>query len=225
MGDDTDDLIERIESELGVRFASGELAEVRTVGDLATLVKSKLPPRQASDRCLTSHVFYRLREELCRVTEIDRRQVRPNVPMERLIPSNQRRRVWRELTQAGFILPSLTMSSTSFLVILAASMLLAGSLVAGSLGIWRGLDPVAMLVGTGLFFALSILLTGRLARSCRWTVGALSVQMAPNYIRNGYALSGREVETIVSLIVADQLGVKVEDVGPNVRFAEDLNAD
>src|SRR5260370_12510030 len=99
MGLDGIELILAVEDAFQIHIADEEAGRMSTVGDLHSLVVSKLQ-RQDSNRCLTSAAFYRTRRGIIDTLGIDRREVRPATPLEVILPLERRRERWRRIQDA-----------------------------------------------------------------------------------------------------------------------------
>lgn len=80
---DLDDveLIEDIEASFGTRFSDDDLKHCRTVGDLFTVVKARLPSADAGERCATAMCFFRMRRALQPLLGAE---LRPSTSIEQL---------------------------------------------------------------------------------------------------------------------------------------------
>ncbi len=78
-----------------------------------------------SERCLTSIVFWKLRQALVRVRGVSRRAIKPSTPIADLIPLPRRRAAWSAISRAtGLRLPGLEYPSWLTYTILLASLAL-----------------------------------------------------------------------------------------------------
>jgi len=81
------------------------------------------------NRSLTSQTYDQLRQRLSELLPIVQEAIRRTERFEALIPAEDRRRIWKNLREAGFALPELTLSSRFFLavaVIVVAPLALLG---------------------------------------------------------------------------------------------------
>lgn len=113
MGLDGVELVMEIEEEFGIRLTDDEVAPVETVGQIIQLVESKITPES---RQKLGAAFYRLRQVIADSVLIDKRLIRPTTDLRPFIPVSQVSSVWRELHEAGFHVPSLTLSKRGVLV-------------------------------------------------------------------------------------------------------------
>lgn len=124
MGLDGVELVMEIEEEFGVRLTQRDLKMMETVGDIVTVIEGRRVPTSASE-CSAERLkeltiirqgdrvrrqvprFYRLRQILCDSLLVDKRVIRPDTDLRRLIPGALRVHVWQDLRAAGFALPPL----------------------------------------------------------------------------------------------------------------------
>ncbi|HEY3441139.1 MAG TPA: hypothetical protein VGK29_10325 [Paludibaculum sp.] len=93
MGLDVVELFLAVEEKFQVDISDEEASDAVTVGAIHQLVVGKLQ-LQDVQRCLTSAAFYRLRRALVDVLNVQRRQIRPDTPLEPLLPVQRRRALW-----------------------------------------------------------------------------------------------------------------------------------
>lgn len=113
MGLDGVELVMEIEEEFGIKLTDDEVAPVQTVGQIIQLVESKITPES---RQKLGAAFYRLRQVIADSALIDKRLIRPATDLRPFIPDSQVSSVWRELRDAGFRVPSLTLSKRGVVV-------------------------------------------------------------------------------------------------------------
>jgi len=93
IGDQLGYLLEEIRLSFWVDFTEQDIADATTVGDLFDNIVHKMG-EFASPRCLTSFAFFRLRRSLIAVSNLDRRSVRPDAQLRKLLPQPFRRTWW-----------------------------------------------------------------------------------------------------------------------------------
>jgi hypothetical protein len=99
MGLDIVELFLAVEDTFQIHIANDETGSVATVGDLHSLVLSKIH-WQDSKRCLTTAAFYRIRRALVDALGLERRQIRPSTPLAVILPEHNRRENWRRIQKA-----------------------------------------------------------------------------------------------------------------------------
>ncbi|MBI4602267.1 MAG: hypothetical protein HY721_09935 [Planctomycetes bacterium] len=233
MGLDTLELVLKVEERFGVVFPDDELASVRTVGDLHGLVLRHLEPG-GSAVCLSSRAFYRVRTALEPLCGRRRRELRPGVAMEALLPRPGRRRAWASLSRAlslrlpelelppwlvwGLVLGFLTTPVVAFVGYLAGVL---SAPAAWALGL-------GALPGLWLAFQVTAPFATRFPEGCETLGGAAKALLSLNFRRIAEeARSWREAEAWQALVAAvvEQSGVAPEKVTRHTRFVEDLRLD
>jgi len=167
--------------------------------------------------------FNRLRAGLVSSLGVDRRHVCPEMPLELLIPVERRREVWADLRQAGLDVPRLELApqDTTANNLLAVKTVV--SLAVGLQAWWLLLPglPVAWLPlrlladwatrGRAVYFPL-----------CLTTVGDLALYLTSfrEHKDSGYRPTRNEIEFKVRQVVAEALGLGMDEVRPESTFAE-----
>lgn len=120
---DGEDLVLGLEDSFSIHIAEDEAAAVRTVRDLYQLVLGKLEP---TAECLAEKAFYRTRKALAETAKVPPRSIRPNTPLESLLPREYRIPLWdRVAERTGLSFPGLTHSKRWKDLMLLLSMVIA----------------------------------------------------------------------------------------------------
>lgn len=230
MGLDMVDMVLRIEETFGIVIPDTEASQIVAIGDLHQSILQRLHENRSS-KCLTARAFYRLRQGLVSETGVDRSAVRPDAPLNEVVPASLRRHLWPRLAaRLALTLPSLCRPPR-----LTAALTLA--IVA-----WIGLGHFAMwtchipwpLWFHGISVAaifVAVVATRPFAtevRGCR-TVG----DVAKAILRDNFAAISAELKTVnerealESLLglISDQLGVSRTELHLETRFVKDLGVD
>lgn len=88
--EDWDDVLRKVEVSYEIKFHDNELAHVRTMGELLSVIDGKVIGSDRDD-CTTQQAFYRIRQVLAVQLDIDPMQISPNDQLETVIPGNGRR--------------------------------------------------------------------------------------------------------------------------------------
>jgi hypothetical protein len=105
MGLDSVEIVLRIEETFGVDLPDDAISSIRTVGELYTLLLSKLDGGYA---CLSSRAFYRVRRAMMEVLGVKRQLIRPSTELEHILPRNSRIPDWKRIQkQSGLRFPAL----------------------------------------------------------------------------------------------------------------------
>ncbi|MBI5723647.1 MAG: acyl carrier protein [Planctomycetes bacterium] len=113
---DSAELIVRVEDCFGIKISDKEALEIYTIGELFKLVLRKLGqkpgPNDLTRACLTARTFYRLRLGLLGFKHCEGMRIRPDTPIEQVLPAKNRRKLWPELAKnIGLKLPRLRRSA------------------------------------------------------------------------------------------------------------------
>ena len=233
MGLDTVELVLDIEERFGISLPDEECQDVITVDDCYQLVLPKLN-KADQEKCLTSATFYRIRKVIADAIGIDKRTLKPDTPLQKLLPVDDRRMLWTSIGQRlALELPELnrspgwnrTLIGIPLLNLIAALVLALMSI----LEIEKFFIIVALgFVGTWIlsiatesskkYFQPESLTLGALTKTVlALNVGSLNAEQE--------GLSKNDVYTILLEIIADNSGVKVEEIEPHHAFIDDLNMD
>lgn len=245
MGLDTVELVMEVEETFDISIDDRDAEEIVTLGDLHRYVVARLALKDRKIHpCPTAAVFYRLRRALMAVVPIDRRRIRPASRVEDFVPAGRRREVWEALgRQLHFVVPPLVFPPVMRGAI--AAVVLAGALLAWSLLaciVLRGerfgtlAAPVWLLLINGPLVVW--VGTCRLVRPCATALpagcetlgGTVETLVRMNYGRLDLreATAGRDDQAVweaVRAIVAEQTGVKAEELTKDMSFTDDLRMD
>lgn len=228
MGLETVEILLETEELFGIRIADDEASEIRTVGEFHELILRKLAMWD-STLCMTASAFYRLRRAIVDVMGVSRRQVHPQTPLAEVIPPGRRRRVWPILSEAsGLRMPALRRPAA-----VTKALSWAGLLVfLAGLILWAtGTAPLSISWGCGFIaISLAVVVTRPWAvcpdGTCK-TIGDLAravFDANPAALpRSTGAFDRADTWQSLARLIADQLGLRVEDITPSSRFVEDLN--
>lgn len=229
MGLDTIELVLEIEDRYNIKLLDAECTRARTVGDLASLVCSRLP--RCNDTCPTSRSFYRVRRLLVSHSGIKRRKIRPATRLETVFPVDFRQH-WRTLTAADPSLPPLEPSSKldGILLLLTAILIFPG-LVAPVM-MWGIHGPIVgipvgivLCVLAFVFANLAHVVGTRLPPEIQ-TVGDLArvcVRLSSDEEVSAHRRAERDqVVQEIRRITAQFLGLPLEKVRADSDFVRDL---
>jgi acyl carrier protein len=233
MGLDGVELIMAVDDRFAIAIGDDEASRIRTVGDLELLIHRKLPPA-ASEVCLSSFAFHRLRTALRRLFGIARSELKPQSSLADLLPREGRRRAWASLAEnLNWHLPDL-----------CRNRILEGGLLAGFLSVIPvaivstrlGFIPkpiawvvgLAVLPGQWVAYRVTRPLAVHLPAQCRTVGQATQTVLAMNFGRiaaDRQSWSEEELWRSLCDTVVDQLGVDPDSVTREARFIEDLRVD
>ena len=229
MGLEPVELVLEVEDQFGVSIHDAEAERALTVGDLHALVCRLTGATADGDLCRTRAAFHEVRRTLVALG-VPRREVRPCVRTEDLLPGREARVAWEELRcRTGVALPPMRIGGAPGRIV---SVLAIGGVVMLLFGL-----PVVSIAAEGWLWLLWLggwvgcfvmaWIVARLARpyasgppsTCE-TIGDLCRVLAVRDRR----LPGPASAVFEPLrrIVAEVAGVPAERIGMNTRFVEDL---
>jgi acyl carrier protein len=228
MGLEIVELIMDVEDAFGIQIADQEASQIITIGELYQTILDKLKQARSGE-CMTAKAFYRLRRGLSELSAQPRRAIRPDTPLEALVPSHRRRRYWSDLSRLlGVRLPPLRRPGW---VITSLMVTIVGLIFIAILG-----ERIRFLPHPGVSWGLlvGLLLTaGVLTRPLATNMGPWHTtgDLARVLLRDNFATFAKESQFVnekevwdsLVAMIAEQLGVSERDLRPEVRFVEDLN--
>lgn len=230
MGLELVEIVMEVEQTFGIIVSDDDAPQIRTVGELHEYVLD-WRERERQPECPTGRVFRDIRRVLTATTSVSKQAVRPSTELKTILPPGTRRRVWRRLEQdvsgrlsrlrlpfrLGPIVASLCfVAGVVGIAILMPHVGMANAIVLGvpatlatSLLIFFVTRPLAVVFPPGVV-----------------TVGDLvTATLPPGYEEAlKQPMTDQEVWEKLQGIVADILGLNVEDITPSARFVEDLGA-
>ncbi len=214
------ELLMNVEDAFEMKLTEEECGRAGTVGELHSIIVDKLGTSADKDVCLTSHTFYRLRRTIKTLFVNDDRRISPAMRMEILVPLANRRKAWSllghtltcripRLSRPGWILP---------ILFVVSGVLLLDAVVSGD---WEiGFASLGfLLLGYGMTIPLATQIP-----SCCGTMGKLARTILKlnfgKILRDRNAFSERDVWETLRAIVAEKLGVEIEEVTRNALFVD-----
>lgn len=110
MGLDFVEFIMEVEERFGISVTSEEIGKIRSVGDLISVIRSRISGAQSAIcPCLTQ--FHRLRRFARETMDNPRLRIRPTTSLQAVLSIEERRQLWDRLPEIlGYTPPSLTIS-------------------------------------------------------------------------------------------------------------------
>jgi hypothetical protein len=223
MGLDGIEIVMEVEDRFGITIRDAEAQRIRTVGDLTTLINSRMTAPAMVCPSLTAFLQVRgvTREFLLQSTL----RLRPSTSITSVVPISRRREFWRKLSEMFGSAPPALRRPAPLRVLLLALSCGVMALGVGTASIDFAIVPLGVLVAIGIILALY------LATSvCRvvppaslTTFGDLSRRLAGLSRSSGPKFSADEIMAAVRSIVVDALGVAPEVVVMEARFVEDMD--
>lgn len=191
--EDLNDLLVKVEKSFDIKFGDSELMNIKTFGEFCDLIVNKMQ-LDDSDDCTSQQAFYKLRDTISFVLQIESKTISPDFSLAVLLPRQTRRsRTKRIEKQLGFKLnllrPPHWVTGTLAILLLAA--------IAGIFFHWQtGLAGVAFSIA-GLWLANK---TGN--ELDLQTVGQVAEKMTrENYLksrRNPRTKNKKEIEKVLT---------------------------
>jgi len=236
------ELMMAIEDEFGIAFTDQEAERMVTVADLNAAVLEKLRAGQRivdERRCVSSHLFYRLRRALMEAWGVPRAEVRLEARLDNLLPRKGRKACWSGLRDSlALELPELslpywmswTIVGFAFAValgvvifIIPAADTLSDRIFSG-IGFLFGTVLVWLLIFAGLawFFDPFALCIPREYRTVREAVLTLQQRHFGKLQPAGAGMDREEVWNKLVQLITSELQVKPEAVKPEAKIWDDL---
>lgn len=100
--EDIEDLLTKVEISFDIRFEGNELFDVKTFGQLCSHIVKKIQLDNSND-CTSQQAFYKLRNAISTVCQIEQKTIAINSPLAVLLPrQNRRSRMKKIETHLGF---------------------------------------------------------------------------------------------------------------------------
>lgn len=226
MGLDAVEIVMDVEDHFGISIRNAEAELVRTVGDLVTLIQSRIEAAHLA-RCPTLSAFLRLRSLVREVAADDHMRVLTKTRISDVLTSSQVRVLWKHLDKVLGTSPPRLRRPLILRKLLAGSVIVA--IVAAVLS--AGLIDFAILPLTLLLAALTALALHVLTLPFRThppdnlsTFGAVAKRIAGTQVATE-RLHLRSFDAILDELrplVVDNLGVDPSEVIASACFIEDL---
>ena len=101
MGMDLVEIVVRTEDAFGITIPDADATQITTPRELADFVATKVPLSDEPS-CLSQQAFYFLRERFQPHLSFSRQAFRPNTPLEKIVPMQDRQIIWATLqTEVG----------------------------------------------------------------------------------------------------------------------------
>lgn len=235
MGLDAVELVMAVEEKFGIAITDEEATRTLTVGDLKRLVRSKVDTVTGED-CLSQRAFYLIRSSAMSLFDVPRRSVRPDTPLDDVVPGAARRERWQQL-QSSLGVAELPYLIRPYSVRLIIAILILATLVVTT---WYGAVVHPAVFGYWL-------LTGTITSAIvGWASMRLTQPMKTRF-RDGYdkvrdlaqfmvarypevvgkprtvRWTDEEITCLLQEIIKEQLGVS--EFNDDSRFVQDLHVD
>lgn len=124
--EDINDFIVKVEKSFEIKFIGDELVHITTFGQLCDHIVNKIQLDNSND-CTSQQAFYKLRDAISSVLQIDNKLISTDFLLDELLPSESRRSQTKKIEQhLGFKLnilrPSHWLTRTLFILLLASTI-------------------------------------------------------------------------------------------------------
>jgi acyl carrier protein len=230
MGLDTVELVMQVEEAFDITIDDRDAEKIMIVGQLYQYVLTRVGGEKTPG-CLSASTFYRFRRVLGSLLDVERGRVRLSTSIDELIPLNGRRHIWPELENAlELALPELqrptwvtvtaSLGVVSCIPLCALTVLSTDALTEGVAASLMMATPLLAC----LFYRLMRPCAVHLSGHCQTVRGMVSAILSTNYGRtvSQERYWNREAvwETLRE-IIAEQVGIKTEDVKEEHHFLKD----
>lgn len=223
MGLDAIEIILEVEDRFGITISDAEAEQVRTVGDLATLVNARIAAAHGL-RCPSFKSFLHVRRFTREFLAQPRLRLRPSTAIAAIIPAGRRRELWRRLNEwLGVTTPPLHRPLPIQIAIAVITLL---ALSAGIATMW--VEEPFLILGFFAALALAILLYLATTPFCvippnnLATFGDLTRRLTGLTASTNPPMSPDEAFAALREIIVDLLGVQPAQVVPEANFVKDL---
>jgi len=206
-------LIIKIERSFDIRFEETELIHIKTFGELSDLITNKIQ-LENSDDCTTQQAFYKLRDGITTLFNIDKEAITTDYQLDSFLPRKKRkeklRRLENHLNVHFNILKPRQWITNTLLILLLGSII--GLIFQWQLGL------------LGFCFSLSGLWTSnKVGNELKiQTVGQLAEKMTREYYirsrRDSKTVNKNEIEKILTEWFTKELGLDKSKLTREAKF-------
>lgn len=200
--EDAGDLLVKIEKSFDIKFGDTELMHIKTLGELCDHIINKIQ-LASSDDCTTQQAFYKLRDAISSLFNIDNKIITIDFPLKIFLPRQKRKEKIRGLenyldVQLNILRPPLWLTNTLLILLLVSTV---GLFFKWQYGWWALFISVC-----GLWFSNKI---GNVLDV--QTVGQLAEKMVrENYLKsrqNPKTVNKNEIEKLLTEWFINDLGL------------------
>lgn len=230
MGLDSVDILIRVENAFGIALSDQEAAKVQTVGDLYNIIWTNIRSR-SKIRCNSQYIFYKFRRVLAEVLKPPPGELKLEASPNRIIPEENRRKIYRILEYALELkLPDLVLSKSGRLLLLFFGIsAVFGALLTSVILIYYFDKSKSIMIlpilGILLTFIMSWALNNKRTvikeetlRAFIERILALNMQQLSEY----GSVSRSEMEIIVNQIIYEITGVPIREITADKMIVRDL---
>lgn len=233
MGLDSVEILVNVENAFGITISNYEAEKIYTVGDIHNIVWRNIQGRQ-SMRCRSQQLFYRLRYILINRYKVPGEAIQLNASLNNIFPQKNRRLKYHKLQkELQLKLPQLVLP-----VIWARAFFITGFiLIAGTLAVafvlrfgyhktrWMYLIPVLGIITT--VFISNILDAVRTEFFPHKVKDYTKEVLALNYgtLMQDKNIDRKEMEALINNVIAETIGLDLQEIAPEKSLTDDLGID
>ena len=233
MGLDSVEILMEVENVFGIQIPNKIAEKIITVGDFQNVVWELVKGRE-SNKCTSQSLFYKLRESFSNQFEIPKSSINLETKLNNIIPGDNRRKFWFSIASSNELrFPELVLQKpySKFLTAIGVSTI-GGGLITSLILInffnttkWTLLIPLAGIVFT--------ILVSRLFNFKRTEFNPnnfrdfINQVLTLNYtsLSIEVGVNRKEVEMVITQIIADKSGLDLKEVTPEKKICDDLGID
>jgi acyl carrier protein len=231
MGLDGVELVISIEEEFGVIIPDAAAERMETPRGIIDWLMERLE-EIGSGKCLSQRGFYKLRRALMAEANLPRATIRPETPLDELLPRNIRRKIWKKLRVAPSLRPLQNLRRPR-----ALARLIGAAVFAAAIGVWILSVPTHGFASGG---AIGLLAAGFMAALAHWltipfatclprgihTIGDTAKSLEFGRVEAGLRSGGRTPREVIAErvkeLVIEQLGIKASIYHEDASFVRDF---
>ena len=226
MGMDGAEIMMDVEDHFGITIRESEAGQVRTVGDLVSLIESRIIAAQ-KQHCSRLSAFLALRKAARALTGDETLRFRPRDAVTTILNARQRRELWMRLSDLLGAPPNPLRRPRLLGQFLAAISvgLLALALVPAIIVTWEILPLTAVVAGVVIVFLYQVTARFRNVPPEGWkTFGEITTKLAGVTAATKMVHLRKNEEILDELrpLLVNVLGVDTTAIVPESRFVEDL---
>ncbi len=233
MGLDSVEILVNVENAFGITISNYEAEKIVTVGDIHNVVWRNVQGRQ-SMRCRSQQLFYKLRYLLINKFQVPREAMEPEASLNDIFPKKNRRLKYHRLQkELQLKVPELVLPAGWSRFLMVTGVILIPGLLALALGLIYGYGYTRwlyLLPGLGIIstvFMSNILDAVRTEFKPDMVKAYTQMVLAINYgtLMTDKGVNRVEMEIIINNIIAETVGLDLQDISPEKSLTNDLGID
>jgi acyl carrier protein len=233
MGLDSVEILVNVENAFGITISNYEAEKIVTVGDIHSVVWRNVQGRQ-SMRCKSQQLFYKLRYVLINKLKVPREVIEPDASLNKIFPKINRRPKYRKLQKEFRLkLPDLELPVVWTRVLIVTGVILIPGTLAFALVLIYGYGYTKWLyLLPGLGFISTVFISNvldavrtifRPDKIKDFTHMVLSLNYGTLMQEKG--INRVEMEIVINNIIAETIGLELQEISPEKSLTNDLGID